>query len=423
MTWKYRGQVVPKNLLVTVEIDITERGTDDRGRFALAEGSLWVDGKRIYGAKNLGMRVVAGPERLPPGSPPSPASPTAPTAPPSPPAPTVPAALAAPPSRDLASFLKLLARLDRGRALADRGPLHRPGRALPRPDRHRRSGRLLARPRPRLPLRRQPPGRAGVADLHHGRLGDLRHADDGARQGRTSGVVARAPDHPRHRLPRRHRSRPHHLLRPRGSRLLRPHRRAGHARSRGLDQERARPRRGHARHLVPHPRHPPRRLGDRHGAGRRRAHRPGPLRARPARERLPSASISRSATAARTSTSAPRSSPPSSRASRLRTARTPCSRPSTRSAPARATRLRPRPELRRPGRGLASPHRLRHRRCRVLCHLAGASAPESEGVQRLLEGARTGEAGYREWGEGSLAGEFARSLFGSADATLLVEGG
>nr|AIJ50377.1 Pfa3 [Aetherobacter sp. SBSr008] len=104
MTWKYRGQVVPKNRLVTVEIDITERGTDDRGRFALAEGSLWVDGKRIYGAKNLGMRVVAGPERPPPGSPPSPASPTAPTAPPSPPAPTVPAALAAPPSRDLASF-------------------------------------------------------------------------------------------------------------------------------------------------------------------------------------------------------------------------------------------------------------------------------------------------------------------------------
>jgi 1-acyl-sn-glycerol-3-phosphate acyltransferase len=61
MTWKYRGQVVPKNHLVTVEIDITERGTDERGRYAIAEGSLWVDGKRIYSAKNLGMRVVAGP--------------------------------------------------------------------------------------------------------------------------------------------------------------------------------------------------------------------------------------------------------------------------------------------------------------------------------------------------------------------------
>jgi acyl transferase domain-containing protein/3-hydroxymyristoyl/3-hydroxydecanoyl-(acyl carrier protein) dehydratase/1-acyl-sn-glycerol-3-phosphate acyltransferase len=86
MTWKYRGQVVPKNRLVTVEIDITERGADDRGRFALAEGSLWVDGKRIYGAKNLGMRVVAGPERPPPGPPPSPPS------------------LPPPPARDLASF-------------------------------------------------------------------------------------------------------------------------------------------------------------------------------------------------------------------------------------------------------------------------------------------------------------------------------
>jgi 3-hydroxymyristoyl/3-hydroxydecanoyl-(acyl carrier protein) dehydratase/1-acyl-sn-glycerol-3-phosphate acyltransferase len=64
-TWKYRGQVVPKNHRVTVEIDITERGTDARGRYALAEGSLWVDGKRIYGAKSLGMRVIAGPSPSP----------------------------------------------------------------------------------------------------------------------------------------------------------------------------------------------------------------------------------------------------------------------------------------------------------------------------------------------------------------------
>jgi len=65
MTWKYRGQVVPKNHLVTVEIDITERGTDERGRYAIAEGSLWVDGKRIYSAKSLGMRIVAGPSPSP----------------------------------------------------------------------------------------------------------------------------------------------------------------------------------------------------------------------------------------------------------------------------------------------------------------------------------------------------------------------
>jgi 3-hydroxymyristoyl/3-hydroxydecanoyl-(acyl carrier protein) dehydratase/1-acyl-sn-glycerol-3-phosphate acyltransferase len=71
-TWKYRGQVVPKNRRVTVEIDITERGTDARGSYALAEGSLWVDGKRIYGAKNLGMRVIAGPSSPPRLTPPSP---------------------------------------------------------------------------------------------------------------------------------------------------------------------------------------------------------------------------------------------------------------------------------------------------------------------------------------------------------------
>jgi acyl transferase domain-containing protein/3-hydroxymyristoyl/3-hydroxydecanoyl-(acyl carrier protein) dehydratase/1-acyl-sn-glycerol-3-phosphate acyltransferase len=77
MTWKYRGQVVPKNRLVTVELDVTERGTDERGRYAIAEGSLWVDGKRIYGAKNLGMRVVAGPSPSPSKSTPVPPAPKA----------------------------------------------------------------------------------------------------------------------------------------------------------------------------------------------------------------------------------------------------------------------------------------------------------------------------------------------------------
>jgi 3-hydroxymyristoyl/3-hydroxydecanoyl-(acyl carrier protein) dehydratase/1-acyl-sn-glycerol-3-phosphate acyltransferase len=82
-TWKYRGQVVPKNHRVTVEVDITERGTDARGRYAIAEGSLWVDGKRIYGAKNLGMRVIAGPSPSPtktsdPVALPAPVSPVAP---------------------------------------------------------------------------------------------------------------------------------------------------------------------------------------------------------------------------------------------------------------------------------------------------------------------------------------------------------
>jgi 3-oxoacyl-(acyl-carrier-protein) synthase/3-hydroxymyristoyl/3-hydroxydecanoyl-(acyl carrier protein) dehydratase/1-acyl-sn-glycerol-3-phosphate acyltransferase len=60
VTWKYRGQVVPKNKLITSEVEITEVGADDKGPFAIANCSLWVDGKKIYQAKNLGMRVVSG---------------------------------------------------------------------------------------------------------------------------------------------------------------------------------------------------------------------------------------------------------------------------------------------------------------------------------------------------------------------------
>ena len=61
--WKYRGQVVPTNRRITTEIEIVEVGEDARGRFAVAEGSLWVDGKRIYHTAKLAMRIVPGPER------------------------------------------------------------------------------------------------------------------------------------------------------------------------------------------------------------------------------------------------------------------------------------------------------------------------------------------------------------------------
>ena len=72
ITWKYRGQVVPKNKVITSEVQIVEVGEDAQGRFAIAEGWLWVDGKRIYQAKNLGMRIVAGPPPEQPKLAPSP---------------------------------------------------------------------------------------------------------------------------------------------------------------------------------------------------------------------------------------------------------------------------------------------------------------------------------------------------------------
>ena len=56
LTWKYRGQVVPHNALISTTIEITEVGDD----YAVCRASLWVDGKRIYEGENLGMRVVPG---------------------------------------------------------------------------------------------------------------------------------------------------------------------------------------------------------------------------------------------------------------------------------------------------------------------------------------------------------------------------
>jgi 3-oxoacyl-(acyl-carrier-protein) synthase/3-hydroxymyristoyl/3-hydroxydecanoyl-(acyl carrier protein) dehydratase/1-acyl-sn-glycerol-3-phosphate acyltransferase len=60
MTWKYRGQVVPTNRVMSTTIELTEIGRDERGPFAICTASLWVDGKRIYEASELGMRIVAG---------------------------------------------------------------------------------------------------------------------------------------------------------------------------------------------------------------------------------------------------------------------------------------------------------------------------------------------------------------------------
>jgi 3-hydroxymyristoyl/3-hydroxydecanoyl-(acyl carrier protein) dehydratase/1-acyl-sn-glycerol-3-phosphate acyltransferase len=68
MTWKYRGQVVPKNELISSTVEITEVGTDELGPYAIATGSIWVDGKRIYETTNMGMRIVSTPVPPKPGS-------------------------------------------------------------------------------------------------------------------------------------------------------------------------------------------------------------------------------------------------------------------------------------------------------------------------------------------------------------------
>jgi 3-oxoacyl-(acyl-carrier-protein) synthase/3-hydroxymyristoyl/3-hydroxydecanoyl-(acyl carrier protein) dehydratase len=62
VVWKYRGQVLPEDPLITVDLDVTARGVDGRGPFAWAEGSLWVGDKRIYEASRLGVRLVPADE-------------------------------------------------------------------------------------------------------------------------------------------------------------------------------------------------------------------------------------------------------------------------------------------------------------------------------------------------------------------------
>ena len=58
ITWKYRGQVVPTNETIETTAQIVSVGRDERGVFVRADASLWVDGKQIYRAASIGMRIV-----------------------------------------------------------------------------------------------------------------------------------------------------------------------------------------------------------------------------------------------------------------------------------------------------------------------------------------------------------------------------
>jgi len=60
MKWKHRGQVIPENKLISSTLEITEIRKEENGVLAVATASLWADGKRIYEAEGLGMRIVDG---------------------------------------------------------------------------------------------------------------------------------------------------------------------------------------------------------------------------------------------------------------------------------------------------------------------------------------------------------------------------
>jgi len=60
LTWKYRGQVVPRNKEVTTCLNVTV--TEKAGEvLAVADGTLWADGLPIYEVKNMAVRIVGTP--------------------------------------------------------------------------------------------------------------------------------------------------------------------------------------------------------------------------------------------------------------------------------------------------------------------------------------------------------------------------
>ena len=67
-SWKYRGQVTPRSRRITVEIELLELVATGPTPLARAEAWLYVDGLRIYHAKELVVRVVSEPRAPPPAA-------------------------------------------------------------------------------------------------------------------------------------------------------------------------------------------------------------------------------------------------------------------------------------------------------------------------------------------------------------------
>lgn len=57
LSWKYRGQVTPNNDMVTVIIDVVAIDEKVEKVTVIADASLWVDGKKIYSANQLGLVI------------------------------------------------------------------------------------------------------------------------------------------------------------------------------------------------------------------------------------------------------------------------------------------------------------------------------------------------------------------------------
>ncbi len=59
-TWKYRGQLVPANQCLKLEIHINQVVPSPQGYLLGGEASLWADAMRIYEVKGVAIRIIAG---------------------------------------------------------------------------------------------------------------------------------------------------------------------------------------------------------------------------------------------------------------------------------------------------------------------------------------------------------------------------
>ncbi len=60
MAWKYRGQVLPPNRRIAIEVRLKSVARTGGSVAVRAEGWLWVDGTRIYHFSDFGLQVVPG---------------------------------------------------------------------------------------------------------------------------------------------------------------------------------------------------------------------------------------------------------------------------------------------------------------------------------------------------------------------------
>ncbi len=58
VSWKYRGQILPTNRQLTLEVHLLRDETGENRRTITGDASLWIDGMRIYEVKGLGLRMA-----------------------------------------------------------------------------------------------------------------------------------------------------------------------------------------------------------------------------------------------------------------------------------------------------------------------------------------------------------------------------